>query len=550
MRAVGVSLGEHSKMTTIDTQVGATTQGSVPSFVAAIGHWLTSADHKKIGRLFIGWSIVHALEVAVLGALFGLERMSPSSMQLLNGDSVIQLFSLYKHVLVLGTLAPLLLGIAIAVVPMQLGSKAISFPRLAQFALWSWLFGSGLVLASIIGNGGPGGGNADMVDLYLLGVATVCVGLIAGSVSVATTILTSRAPGMQLDMIPSFSWSALVGSVATLLTLPVAIGTIIYLYVDHEHAKVAFEGNGGISKWLGWVLTTPQIFVFVVMALGVLAEVAPVSASARQPQRGALLVGLSLVTTAILGSVTQSSHMLTTTGTWSDTIKSAIMFLLFNGLPLLGVLASVAVALLSFKEGSPKISATFGAALLGSLMILLGSLSSFIGHIESTNVTGTVFNEGVLLTFVYGGIIVSIGALAYWSPKLWGVVLSDQKVFGAALLGTLGTVLAALPLFIAGFQNQPEGAAFGFDYDGPVALWNVLSAAGSALVVLSVLLFVLLLIQEVKSGAQAPDDPWNGHTLEWSIPSPASANNFAVVPTVSSSTPLLDAKPASQEVGQ
>ena len=536
-------------MTTIDTQVGATTQGSVPSFVAAIGHWVTSADHKKIGRLFIGWSLIHALEVAVIGALFGFERISPSHMQILNGDSVIQLFSLYKHVLVLGTLASLLLGIAIAVVPMQVGSKAISFPRLAQFAFWSWLFGSALVLISIIGNGGPGGGSRDMVDLYLLGVATVCVGLIAGSVSVATTVLTSRAPGMQLDMIPAFSWSALVGSVATLLSLPVAIGTIIYLYVDHEHAMVAFGGNSDISKWLGWVFTTPQIFVFVVMALGILAEVAPVTARTRQPQRGAVLVGLSLVTTAVLGAVTQSTHMLDTSGTGSETVKSAVMFLLFNGLPLLGVLASVAVALLSFKDGSPRVNAPFGAALLGAFMILLGALSSFIAHITSVDVAGTSFAEGTTLALVYGGVLTSLGALAYWAPKLWGVVLPDQKVLGVAALGTMGTVLAALPLFIAGFQKQPEGSAFGFDYDGPIALWNLLSGVGSVLIVVSVVAFVGLLLQTVRSGDQAPDDPWNAHTLEWSIPSPAPTNNFAELPRVSSSEPLLDAKPAHQEVG-
>ncbi len=536
-------------MTTIDTQVGATTQGTVPSFVTATGHWVTSADHKKIGRLFIGWSLIHAIEVAVIGALFGFERISPSHMQILNGDSIIQLDAYYNHLLVLGTLAPLLLGIAIAVVPMQVGSKAISFPRLAQFSFWSWLFGSGLVLVSILGNGGPGGGNADMVDLYLLGVATVCVALIAGSVSVATTVLTSRAPGMQLDIIPSFSWSALVGSIATLLSLPVAIGTIIYLYVDHEHAKVAFDGNSGVSKWLGWVLTTPQIFVFVVMALGVLAEVAPVTARTRQPQRAAVLVGLALVTTAVLGAVTQTSHMLDTSGSGSDTIKSAIFFLLFNGLPLLGVVASVAVALLSFKDGSPSVNAPFGAALLGAFMVLLGALSSFIAHITSVDVAGTTFAEGTTLAIVYGSVLASVGALTYWAPKLWGVVLPDQKVLGVAALGTIGTVLAALPLFIAGFQKQPKGAAFGFDYDGPIALWNLISGIGSLLVVVSVLGFIGLLVKEVRSGAQAPDDPWNAHTLEWSIPSPAPTNNFAELPKVFSSEPLLDAKPAHQEVG-
>jgi len=135
-------------MTTIDTHVGASTKSSGSSVVASVGQWVTSSDHKKIGRLFIGWSLVHAIEVAVLGAIFGLERMSPSSMQIFSGDAALQLSWLFRHVLVLGLIAPLFIGLAIAVVPMQIGSKAISFARLAQYGFWAWFFGSALTAAT------------------------------------------------------------------------------------------------------------------------------------------------------------------------------------------------------------------------------------------------------------------------------------------------------------------------------------------------------------------------------------------------------------------
>ena len=102
-------------MTTNDTHVGASTKSSGSSVVASVGQWMTSSDHKKIGRLFIGWSLVHAIEVAVIGIIFGLERMSPSSMQIFDGDAALQLSWLFRHVLVLGLLAPLFIGIAIAV---------------------------------------------------------------------------------------------------------------------------------------------------------------------------------------------------------------------------------------------------------------------------------------------------------------------------------------------------------------------------------------------------------------------------------------------------
>jgi heme/copper-type cytochrome/quinol oxidase subunit 1 len=535
-------------MTTIDTHVGASPKSSGSSVVASVGQWVTSSDHKKIGRLFIGWSLVHAIEVAVLGAIFGLERMSPSSMQIFNGDAALQLSWLFRHVLVLGLIAPLFIGIAIAVVPMQVGSKAIAFARLAQYGFWAWLFGSGLVLISIIGNGGPNGGNADMVDLFLLGVGLLIVGLLAASVSVATTILTSRAPGMSLDMIPAFSWSALIGSIATLLSLPVAIGSIIYLYVAHTYAHNAFGGGNGMETWLGWVYSTPQTFVFVIMALGVLAEVAPIAGRIRQPQRPIVLAGLGLISTAIIGAVTQTNtHVLVLSGTTSDKLSSTLLFLLTNGLPLLGVFVTIAVSLLSIKEGRPKVSASFAFAILGSLMILAGVAGSFISNIEKAGLTRTAFGEGITLYLAYGGLLVALGALTHWAPKLWGVVLNDMKVLGLAGLGLIGTVLASLPLYIAGFANQPAHAVNGFDYDGPIALWNVASAAGSALIVLTVLAYVGLLVTAVRAGAGATDDPWDAHTLEWSIPSPAPANNFASLATVSSSEPLLDVKP-SQEV--
>jgi heme/copper-type cytochrome/quinol oxidase subunit 1 len=110
----------------------------------------------------------------------------------------------------------------------------------------------------------------------------------------------------------------------------------------------------------------------------------------------------------------------------------------------------------------------------------------------------------------------------------------------------LGTVLSSLPNFIAGFANQPADAVDGFTYSGPMGLWNVLVAAGHALVAVSVVAVAMAILGAVRSGASAPDDPWNGHTLEWAIPSPAPHNNFAALATVGSAEPVLDAKPKSE----
>lgn len=536
-------------MTNIDSHPGATTGSSRSgsSFLGAAADWLTSGDHKRIGRLFVGVALLFGAGAGIVGLLLGLERMTPSGLQIVPGDAVIQMLAAYKFGLVYGVLVPLLLGIAVAVVPMQVGSRAISLPRTAQAGFWMWLFGALCAIVAIIGNGGPGGGRSDLVDLYLLGLALCMVGLMAAALSVAVTVLTSRAPGMSLDFVPPFSWAALVGSVSVLLSLPVAIGTIAYVYVDHTYGQQALGGNKGIDEHLGWTTSAPLTFLFVIAALGILAELAPVAGRRRHPNRSLVLVGGGLVSTAVLGAVTQSRHVLEWTGSTGDKLTSAIPFLFFNGLPLLGTLVFIAAAGLAFKGGRPRMTAPVVNAAAAALLILAGMAGHFFASISTSELVGTSFDEGVLLYLVLGGLLAAFGGLAHWSPKLWGRVLDDRKVGGLGVIALMGSILASLPLYVAGLSGQPFDSVYDFDYSGPVALWNGLNATGLGLVVLSIVAFVGMLVASVRSGEVAADDPWDGQTLEWAIPSPAPTNNFAELVTVSSGEPVLDAKP-SQEV--
>jgi heme/copper-type cytochrome/quinol oxidase subunit 1 len=181
-------------------------------------------------------------------------------------------------------------------------------------------------------------------------------------------------------------------------------------------------------------------------------------------------------------------------------------------------------------------------------MILVGAAGNFVAHIQQANLAGTAFNEGVTVYFAFGGLLVGLGALAHWAPKLWGRVLDEKALLGLSALGLLGTISSSFPLFIAGFANQPVDVVNGFDYDGPIALWNGLAGIGNILILVTVIGFVALLLAAIRNGAQASDDPWNGHSLEWAIPSPAPLNNFEALAHVNSSEPVLDAKPSGKEV--
>jgi heme/copper-type cytochrome/quinol oxidase subunit 1 len=188
--------------------------------------------------------------------------------------------------------------------------------------------------------------------------------------------------------------------------------------------------------------------------------------------------------------------------------------------------------------------------------VLLAAAASAANHLADLGLVGTVFEEGAFLAVVYGGTLGAMGAVAYWGPKWWGRTLPSVVSGLLVVLAGLGGVLASAPMLLAGFLDQP-GAVFPTvevgadavvnfpDADGPLQLLNGLSMVGHLAVLVAVVVFAVVAVQEFRSGAVAGDDPWDGQTLEWATPSPAPADNFAEVHVVRSPEPLLDLKTRS-----
>jgi heme/copper-type cytochrome/quinol oxidase subunit 1 len=541
-------------MTTVDPHV--TGAGAVAGageradgLLVSVADWITTTDHKKIGRLFIGCSLIVLLAMAGIGAVLGFERIDATS-DALDVGALPQLFSLYRIVLTFGVVVPLGLGLAIAVVPLQLGARALAFPRVAAMGFFMWLLGAGLVVGSIIANGGPGGGDADMVDLFLGGHIVLLLGLIAAAGSVTVSILTTRAPGMNMRRIPLFSWSALVYGLGLVLALPVLMGTLVLLWVDHTYSRATFGGNVGIGSWVGFAFTQPATFLYAVPVFGLALDAVGTATHRRLTMRGAGLVGTGLVGTAFIAGVAQVDAGLPRNiidSSFGNAVNEIVPFAVLNLLPLLGGVVVLGVMGLAIRN-RPTVMAPLALSLFGLLMVLLGIAGNVVYQIGDAQLTGTVFEEGAWIYVCYGTVLAALGGIAYWAPKLWGRTIGDKKLIPVGLLGLLATVLASFPYYIAGFAKQPGGATQ-FDYDGPQDLWNTLAGVGHALMVLTVLAFVGLAISSFRSGPLAGDDPWDGQTLEWATSSPAPLNNFAQVHAISSAEPLLDLKPARDGTG-
>ncbi len=460
--------------------------------------WVITTDHKRVGRLFMRGAFLCLLGVVAAAAALGVERVDSGSF-ILGKDSIVQLFAFVRTGLAVLVMAPLFVGLSIAIVPLQVGAQTIAFARLALFGFYAWLIGAAAIIYSIIANGGPSGGNVKMVDAYLLGVALAVVGLFVGAICVATTVVASRSVSVPISQVPVYAWSALAGAIGLIVTLPVHLGSIVYVAVDHHFGRAVFGGNYGIDKWVGDLFAAPQILIYAIPVLGVIAEVASVNGRMKSPLRNAAYLGVGVMSTALLGAVTRTQHYFEFSGSLGDKLTSAIPFALFTLLPLLGILIVLGVSMLTFKSNSPSLHAPLVPALLGVGMVLTGMLGNAVQMISSTKLSGTVFAEGVSVYIGYGMVLVAIGAIIHWGSELNGKSFPDSVVITLGVAGFMATVLAALPYYIAGFADQASDSVSDFDYAGPHALWNAASSAGHALMIVVVIAFTLSVLKPTKT---------------------------------------------------
>lgn len=91
--------------------------------------------------------------------------------------------------------------------------------------------------------------------------------------------------------------------------------------------------------------------------------------------------------------------------------------------------------------------------------------------------------------------------------------------------------LAAAPTHYLGLIGMPR-RVYTYAPDLGWSFWNLVSTVGAAVIGVSFVVFAVNVVKTTRAGALAAADPWDGRTLEWSIPSPPGAWNFDRIPTV------------------
>ena len=518
-----------------------------PSGLAGI---FGTGDHKTLGRLYIGFSLLFGLIAFAAAGLFELSIKPDGAV--LDVDKAFSAFTLGQLSLVFLFLVPLFIGLATAITPLQVGASTIAFPRAAAAAFWTWLISSVGFLTGYGINGAIGnGGDLDAQALTLLSLGGVVIALLLASVCVATTVIAFRPPGMSLDRVPLFSWSMLVAAGLWGLTLPVFLGNIVLVFVDVKYGNAGGVGVA-FNQWrqLAWIVTQPQIFVYAIPALGIIGDIVATFARGRVPQRGVLLGAIAAFGALGFGAYVQVAYNARATQQWLYTAQGVLI--------VLPLLALVGATIATFRKGTPKIAGPVVLALASLLLLLLAAtagaafgtgrlglqvtsklLADTSQPLRSASTGSPIYTWGITYLVVLAAATAAVGGLFYWAPKLTGRRLADglAKLLAPVLLGA--AVLAGAPLLVLGFVNKQESLA---DSAGG---FYVITAAGTGLALLVLLLSFAVFVQSravVLAGGEVVDpDAWGvGQSLEWLTESPPAAGNFGVLAPVTSPEPLLD----------
>ena len=518
--------------------------------------WLTSVDHKRIGKLYLTSAFVFFVLGGILAQSIRLELAVPG-LQLTDAEGYAQLFTMHGTIMMLLFATPAAVGLANYFLPLQIGAADMAFPRLNALSFWLFLLGALVVLSGYAAVGGPADigwtgyvPNAEKTystttgtDLWVIGMALMGFASILGSVNFITTVLTSRAPGMSMFRVPMFTWNVLVTSVLILFSFPVLTGALIMLLADRRFGATFFlpaEGGDPILwQHLFWFFGHPEVYVVALPFFGVISEIIPVFS--RKPLFGYRFV---ILATILIGAYSFSvwAHHMFVTGVVSLPFFSIATFIIAipTGIKFFNWVATMWRGRLSFETPMLWAIGFLFVFLFGGITgVILGSAPIDFAFHDTYYVVAHLHNVLIGAT-----VFAFFGAMYFWFPKLTGRRLSEplgRIHFGAWLVGF---VLTFLPQYQLGADGMPRRYA---DYpaDPTWILLNQLSTAGAVLLALGTLPFIAAVVLALRHPPDQPPDPWEANSLEWATTSPPPEHNFRSIPPIRSERPVYDARMAA-----
>ncbi|WP_444885490.1 cbb3-type cytochrome c oxidase subunit I [Microbulbifer sp. PSTR4-B] len=518
--------------------------------------WLTSTDHKRIGIMYI----VFALVMMTRGLLEGMVMRAQQAAApdgFLYADHFAQLFSTHGTIMIFFVAVPFVVGLVNFVMPLQIGARDVAFPVLNQISLAVTVSSGILLMVSlVVGEFSTGGWSAYPPytgadfnpgvgpDYWVWAIVFSGAGTTLTGINFTVTILKCRAAGMKFFRMPMFCWTVLCSSILMIFAMPPLSVAALMLgfdrYLDFHFFTNDLGGNMMNYANLFWLFGHPEVYLLVLPAYGIFSEVFSTYSAKRLYGYKSLVIATMSI--AVL-SFTVWLHHFFTMGQ-SPTIN--IVFGIATMLIAVPTGVKVYDWMATMYRGRIRFTTPMIYAIGFLILFVIGGLSGVI--LANPTVDFQVHNTLFLVAHFHNVLIpgVLFGLLAgynYWFPKAFGFRLDERLGKWSAYLWVAGFMLTFFPLYGAGLLGMPRRS---FSYmDLTFKPYMVVAFIGAMVVLcalISLVLQLLVSLRDRKKDRVPVGDPWDGRSLEWSIPAPAPSYNFAELPRVTDRDEFNEAK--------
>jgi len=518
--------------------------GGLAARAAAVGSWLTTVDHKRIGILYGVSGFAFFLLGGAEALLIRLQLARPGS-AVVDAGTFNALFTMHGTTMVFLAVMPFSAAFFNYLVPLMIGARDVAFPRLNALSFWIFLAGGLLLNASFLAGAPPDAGwfgyanltsrrfsPGPSIDFWALSLQVLGASSLIAAVNFIVTILNLRAPGMTLMRMPVFVWMTLVVQFLILLAFPPITVGLIFLTFDRFFGTHFYDvaAGGDLHLWqhLFWIFGHPEVYILILPAFGIVSEVLPVFAG--KPLFGAPVVIYSGILIGFFGFGVWSHHMFAAgMGPVADAAFSigTMLIAIPTGVKIFNWLATL-------WGGAIRATTAlhFAAGLIA--MFTIGGLSGVMHASPPVDLqqTDSYFVVAHLHYVLIGGSLFGLFAGAYyWWPKITGRLLDERRGRWNFWVLFVAFNLAFFPQHYLGAIGMPRRiytyrAGAGWEF------WNLMSTVGAFGIAAGVVLFAANAVGSLRRGARAPADPWDGRTLEWRTSSPPPPHNFDEVPVV------------------